>query len=77
MAELGSQRYTGVNAFIQRTADLTGDARSAAVERTIEAAMAAGRPAGEAFVAGFLQARAGMAAVATSRGLFAYHRTRR
>jgi predicted Zn-dependent protease len=75
MAELGSQSYSRVNAFIQRTADLTGDARSAAVERAIEAAMAAGRPAGETFVAGFLQAHAGMAAVATSRGLFAYHRS--
>jgi predicted Zn-dependent protease len=40
----------------------------------IDTAEAAGSGEGKLFVAGFLQANAGANAVATSRGLFAYHR---
>jgi predicted Zn-dependent protease len=75
MPELGPQTYGTVNAFVQRTADLDPEMRSGAVSRAIEAAAAAGKPAGEVFTAGFLQADARAVAVATSSGLFAYHRT--
>lgn len=75
MPELGPQTYPLVNAFIDRTAGLAGEARAGAVGRAVEAAREAGRPAGRIFVAGFLEARARAIAVATSAGLFAYHRT--
>jgi len=75
MPELGSQTYGTVNAFVPRTADLDPEMRSGAVSRAIEAASAAGKPGGEIFTAGFLEANARAVAVATSRGLFAYHRT--
>jgi predicted Zn-dependent protease len=45
------------------------------VSRAIEAAAVAGRSAGRLFTAGFLEANAHAVAVATSRGLFAYHRS--
>jgi predicted Zn-dependent protease len=75
MPELGSQTYAAVDAFVQRTADLDPEVRSGAVSRAVEAATAAGKPAGPIFAAGFLEANARVAAVATSQGLFAYHRT--
>ena len=72
MPELGPQTYGTVNAFVQRTANLDPEVRSGAVSRAIEAATAAGRVM---FTAGFLEANARAVAVATSSGLFAYHRT--
>ena len=75
MPELGAQNYASVNAFVERTASLDPEVRSGAVNRAIEAADAAGKPAGRMFTAGFLEANARAVAVATSGGLFAYHRT--
>ena len=46
MPELGPQTYGTVNAFVQRTADLDPEVRSGAVSRAVEAAAAAGKPAG-------------------------------
>ena len=74
MPELGSQSYAAVNGFFDRTAELTPEARAVAAKRIIDTAEAAGTGEGRLFVAGFLQANAGSTAVATSRGLFAYHR---
>jgi predicted Zn-dependent protease len=75
MPELGPQTYPAVDAFIDRTAGLGGEARAGAVGRAVGAAREAGKPAGSIFVAGFLEARARAIAVATSAGLFGYHRT--
>jgi predicted Zn-dependent protease len=75
MPELGPQTYGTVNAFVQRTASLDPEVRSGAVSRAIEAATAAGKPAGRMFTAGYLEANARAVAVATSSGLFAYHRS--
>jgi predicted Zn-dependent protease len=75
MPELGSQTYATVAAFIDRTANLDGETRASAVRRAIEAANTAGKAAGQIFSAGFLEFNAQALAVATSAGLFAYHRT--
>jgi predicted Zn-dependent protease len=75
MAELGPQTYTAIDAFVAATADLDAEARAEAIARAINAARAAGKPAGEIFAAGYLEANARAIAVATSNGLFAYHRT--
>ena len=75
MPELGPQTYGTVNAFVQRTATLDPEVRSGAVSRAVEAAAAAGKPAGQIFTAGYLEANARAVAVATSSGLFAYHRS--
>jgi predicted Zn-dependent protease len=75
MPELGPQTYAAVDAFAARTADLGPEGRAAAVKQAVEAAVAAGRPAGNTFVAGFLEVEAQVNAVATSNGLFAYHRS--
>jgi predicted Zn-dependent protease len=75
MPELGPQTPTSVNAFVQRTALLDPEVRSGAVSRAIEAAGAAGKSAGTVFTAGYLEANTRAVAVATSNGLFAYHRT--
>jgi predicted Zn-dependent protease len=75
MPELGPQTYATVSAFVERTASLDPDVRSGAVNRAITAAMAAGKPAGQIFTAGFLEANARAIGVATTSGLFAYHRT--
>jgi predicted Zn-dependent protease len=75
MPELGPQTYSGVNAFVTGTADLDPETRASAVQRAVAAATAAGKPAGAIFSAGFLEATARATAVATSNGLFAYHRS--
>lgn len=75
MPELGPQTYVAVAAFIERSADLDPESRAAAVKRAVDAATGAGKAAGSVFVAGFLAANAQVMAVATSAGLFAYHRT--
>jgi predicted Zn-dependent protease len=70
MPELGPQKHAMVNAYIEDTANLTPAARAGAVRRTID-----GTGGGQIFSAGFLDARAISVAVATSNGLFAFHRT--
>jgi predicted Zn-dependent protease len=75
MPELGPQTYTTVGAFLDRTANLDAETRVSAVRRAIEAANSAGKAAGEIFSAGFLEHNAQAMAVATSAGLFAYHRS--
>ena len=75
MPELGPQMYATVDAFVERSANLDPETRAAAVTRAVDAALDAGKSAGTIFTAGFLQANAQTIAVATSRGLFAYHRT--
>jgi predicted Zn-dependent protease len=75
MPPLAPQTYTNVSAFVGRSADLDPEARATAVRRAVEAANTAGRPAGQIFSAGFLEAEASIVAVANSAGLFAYHRT--
>jgi predicted Zn-dependent protease len=75
MPELGAQTYSAVNAYVSSTADLDPETRAAAVQRAVSAATASGQPAGAIFAAGFLQATARATAVATSNGLFAYHRS--
>ena len=59
-----------MNAYIEDTANLSPVARAGAVHRTID-----GTGGGKIFSAGFLEANAIAVAVATSNGLFAYHRT--
>ncbi|MEP7380783.1 MAG: TldD/PmbA family protein [Gemmatimonadota bacterium] len=75
MPELGPQSYTSINAFIERTAALGPEARAAAVKDVLARVGAAGKGASDLFVAGFLEANAGAVAIATSKGLFAYHRS--
>src|SRR4030095_8731427 len=75
MPELGAATHTAVNAFVQRTALLDPEIRGGAVSRAIEAAGGAAQTAGAVFTAGYLEANARVVAVATSKGLFAYHRT--
>ena len=54
MPELGAQSYAPVDAFVERTADLNAETRASAVKRVVDAAIAAGKPAGTIFAAGFL-----------------------
>jgi predicted Zn-dependent protease len=75
MPELGPQTYSAVNAYVSSTADLDPETRASAVQRAVNAATASGKPAGAVFSAGFLEATARATAVATSNGLFAYHRS--
>jgi predicted Zn-dependent protease len=75
MPELGPQTYSAVNAYVSSTADLDPETRASAVQRAVTAATANGKPAGTIFSAGFLDATARATAVATSNGLFAYHRS--
>jgi len=70
MPELGPQQHAIVNAYIEDTANLTPAARAGAVRRTID-----GTTGGQIFSAGYLDASAVSIAVATSAGLFAFHRT--
>ncbi len=70
MPELGAQTYASVNAYVEDTANLTPTARAGAIRRAVD-----GAGGGKIFVAGFLDAHVIDVAVATSHGLFAYHRT--
>ncbi len=71
MPELGPQQYAPVQSYDPRTAALTADARADAVAKVVSAARKAGP---DLFVAGYLEANAThMNAVATSKGLFAFH----
>lgn len=75
MPELGAQTYAAIGAYVDRTADLDPESRATAVRRAVEAGRDAGKAVGEIFSAGYLEANARAIAVATSAGLFAYHRT--
>jgi len=75
MGELGPQSYATVSAFVESTADLDPESRAAAVRSAVDAAATAGKLAAAVFTAGFLEANARVVAVATSKGLFAYHGT--
>jgi predicted Zn-dependent protease len=75
MPELGPQQYATINSYFDATANLGPETRASAVARAISTAEQSGKAAGDVFVAGFLQANAGAQAIATSRGLFAYHRS--
>jgi predicted Zn-dependent protease len=75
MGELGTQNYVNVNGFIAKTADLGPEPRATAVRRLLERAGEVGTPAGDVFVAGYLEAGAGARAIANNRGMFAYHRS--
>ncbi|MBA3656618.1 MAG: TldD/PmbA family protein [Gemmatimonadaceae bacterium] len=75
MPELGPQNYATVNGFLESTSALTPEARATAVKKVIDSASAAGRAAGDVFVAGFLSTNAGVDVIANNRGLFAYHRS--
>ena len=74
MPELGAQSYSAVKSYFEQTAALSPESRATAAKRTITTAE---ETAGirNMFVAGFLVANAGANAVATSRGLFAYHKS--
>src|SRR4029078_3120848 len=71
----GPQSYQDVDAFGQNTADLDAEASADAIGRAIGAAAVAGKAAGAGLAAVALEANARAIAVATSNGLFAYHRT--
>lgn len=77
--ELGPQQYQNVSAADTSIVNLTPSARAQAVEQLIAAARAPGgaMPIDPAslFLAGFLDANGVSHAVATSKGLFAYHAT--
>ena len=70
MPELGVQQYAQVSAFVERTADLSPEARAHAAQTVIDAEQA---KANRLSIAGFIEANAGATAVATNAGLFAYH----
>lgn len=75
MPELGPQNYSSVAGFIDKTANLSAESRASAVKQVIDRGATAGGAAGNLFVAGYLEANAGARAIATNRGLFAYHRS--
>ncbi|MGE4056076.1 MAG: PmbA/TldA family metallopeptidase, partial [Vicinamibacterales bacterium] len=75
LPELGPQSYAAVDAYVDATADLEGESRAEIVGRAVDAARESGVEAGDVFTAGFLEANASAIAVATSNGLFAYHRS--
>jgi predicted Zn-dependent protease len=72
MPELGEQRYLSVDGYAARTAELTPEDRALAARRVLESDAV---KKNDLRVAGFIAANAGATAVATSRGLFAYHRS--
>ncbi len=74
MPELGPQTYANISSFFDKTAELNGETRATVAARVISSAEAEGKSVGNLFVAGFLNANASSTAVATSKGLFAYHR---
>ncbi len=74
MPELGAQSYAAVNGYFDSTAGLSPEVRATAARQVIDAARETGQSLGDMFVAGFLDAGATSRAIATSRGLFAYHR---
>jgi predicted Zn-dependent protease len=72
MAELATQQYASVTAFVERTAELSPEARAHAAQTVIDAEQAR---ANRLAIAGYIEANAEATAVATNAGLFAYHAT--
>jgi predicted Zn-dependent protease len=70
MPELGTQQFASVSAFVERTADLSPEARAHAAQVVIDAEQAR---TNRLAIAGYIEANAGATAVATKAGLFAYH----
>ena len=68
LPELGPQNYSPVDGYYGSTGDLTPDARAKAAVLAIDGARSTGTVA-----AGYIDVQAGSTAVATSRGLFAFH----
>jgi predicted Zn-dependent protease len=68
LPELGAQTYAAVNGYYPATGDLTTESRARAAAIAITAAASS-----KTIAAGFIDVRAGSQAVATSKGLFAYH----
>ena len=71
MPQLGAQQYTPVNAWFDRTANLTADDRAKAALSALQLA----RKAGDLKAAGYLVTTAGALAIGNSTGMFAYHRS--
>jgi predicted Zn-dependent protease len=72
MPELPAQRYTVVEAFGASTAALEAEQRTQAARRVLELPDVTAQ---SLLAAGFIQANARAYAIATSNGLFAYHRS--
>ncbi len=70
LAELGPQPYSEPGGFYATTGQLTPEGRATAVAPALRAAAAAGTVA-----AGYIDARVGSRALATSGGLFGFHRS--
>ena len=70
MPELAAQQYASVSAFVDRTAELSPEARARAAQTVIDAEQAR---TNRLAVAGYIEANAGATAVATNAGLFGYH----
>ena len=70
LPQLGPQQYADVRAFVERTANLSPEQRAHAASTVLQLPAVRGN---DLEVSGFIEANAGMSAVATSRGLFGYH----
>jgi predicted Zn-dependent protease len=70
MPELEPQQYTTVNAFVERTAQLTPEDRARAARQLLESEPVRSN---SLLVAGYIEANAGVQAIGNSKGLFAYH----
>ena len=70
MPELSAQQYASVAAFVERTAELSPEARAHAAQTIIDAEQTR---TNRLAIAGYIEANAGATAVATNAGLFAYH----
>lgn len=70
LGELPPQQYATINAWSDRTADLTAEDRAKAAL----SALAPARAGKELTVAGFIICNASATAIGTNTGLFAYHR---
>lgn len=70
MGELPAQQYRSIEAWSDRTADLTAEDRA----RAALTALAPARAGNELTVAGFIICNAAATAIGTNAGLFAYHR---
>ena len=78
MPELGPQNYANISNYFENTANLSPEQRGTAAKtaiQTAEGVWKGANAAGALFMAGFLDADAGATIVATSKGLFAYHRS--
>ncbi|HJU91195.1 MAG TPA: TldD/PmbA family protein [Gemmatimonadaceae bacterium] len=70
MPELAGQQYASVPGFAERTANLSPEARALAAQSVLANPEVSSN---QLAVAGYIEANAGVVAVANNRGLFAYH----